>query len=283
MSQIEPDALRLPPMLPFDESHDLSLPQRRPIPAHHVDDYELILPSPRDDTLKLPSQSTEETKKRGRIPVTTKFPTLVNQVDQIITSNGAAAQERRRTETKSRFGVCFVSEFLRLTLQTSLTYLKDELLRSVDGLQQSYPNFSTNTVARLMSPPKKSSNSARLYHEYVKARPGRCENDKHIYTEFVCFNFNLAILIMQSHKASATVKMALEAFVAFNEEGECWSNDNMNKIHANGTTAVSRYHQPRGFFKTDDMPKHEDHDFPRKGYNITVSGYKHLQLNNHNR
>lgn len=82
----------------------------------------------------------------------------------------------------------------------------------------------------------------------------------------------------QSHKASATVKLTLEAFVAFFDEGSAWSNDNMNKIKANGTTAVSRYHQPRGFFLQGDVPSHGDHDFPISRYTVTVSGYKELVL-----
>lgn len=58
--------------------------------------------------------------------------------------------------------------------------------------------------------------------------------------------------------------------------------DNMNKVKANGTTATSRYHQPRGFFHASDKPQTPDHDFPIPGYSITTSGYKRLIFHDEN-
>jgi hypothetical protein len=52
--------------------------------------------------------------------------------------------------------------------------------------------------------------------------------------------------------------------------------DNMNKVKANGNTATSRYHQPRGFVLSNDQGHIADHDFPIPGYTITTSGYKRL-------
>ena len=50
----------------------------------------------------------------------------------------------------------------------------------------------------------------------------------------------------------------------------------MNKLHV-GTPAVSKYHQLKRFFLSDEGPDFADHDFPLRGYLITPSGYMCLE------
>ena len=50
----------------------------------------------------------------------------------------------------------------------------------------------------------------------------------------------------------------------------------MNKINI-GSLAVSRYHQLRRFFPTDDQPQYSDHDFPLRKSKILPPGYMVLE------
>lgn len=54
--------------------------------------------------------------------------------------------------------------------------------------------------------------------------------------------------------------------------------DDMAKIKV-GAPAVSRYHQIRRLFPTNDSPNFEDHDFPVPNYLLSVSGYMFLKMN----
>ena len=52
--------------------------------------------------------------------------------------------------------------------------------------------------------------------------------------------------------------------------------DDMAKVKV-GAPAVSRYHQLRRIFGTNDSPNYSDHDFPVPNYLLAVSGYMVLE------
>ena len=54
------------------------------------------------------------------------------------------------------------------------------------------------------------------------------------------------------------------------------SVDDMAKVKA-GPPAVSRYHQVKRFFMSNDSPNLPDHDFPVPGYLLNVSRYLFLE------
>jgi len=56
------------------------------------------------------------------------------------------------------------------------------------------------------------------------------------------------------------------------EEVILFSCDSKANIHIGGQ-AVSRYHQLRTFFLSDDVPHYHDHDFPVPGYLIEPDGF----------
>ena len=55
--------------------------------------------------------------------------------------------------------------------------------------------------------------------------------------------------------------------------------DDMAKIKV-GLRAVSRYHQLKRTFATNDQPDFSNHDFPIPGYLLSPSGYMFLEHNN---
>lgn len=113
--------------------------------------------------------------------------------------------------------------------------------------------------------PRKGTIAARRYKGLINARPYRIENDRHVVNE-------------NSHLCFATVNCYEELFVMFSEEGQLFDCDNMNKTKMNGTTAVSRYHQPLSYFLSNDIPNIDDHDFPvGANYSATISGYLRIQ------
>lgn len=90
-----------------------------------------------------------------------------------------------------------------------------------------------------MEPPRKGTIAAKKYKSIIHARPFRIENDSHKMSS-------------KSHYCFAQVKIMEELFACYPEEGLLMDCDNMNKIKMNGTTAVSRYHQPKSFFMNTD-------------------------------
>ena len=56
-----------------------------------------------------------------------------------------------------------------------------------------------------------------------------------------------------------------------------FSCDSKAKIYIGGQ-AVSRYHQLRTFFPSDDVPHYYHHDFPVPGYLIEPDGFLMLTL-----
>jgi len=62
------------------------------------------------------------------------------------------------------------------------------------------------------------------------------------------------------------------------DEAVAFSCDSKAKVHIGGQ-AVSRYHQIRTFFPSDDTPHYHDHDFPVPGYLIEPDGF--LMLKSH--
>lgn len=101
-----------------------------------------------------------------------------------------------------------------------------------------------------MQPPRKGRIASKRYRGVIQAKVQRIENNKHVMSA-------------KSHYCFSSVKLVQELFVCYFEQGVLIDVDNMNKVKMNGTTAVSRYHQPNAYFHSGDVPQHEDHDFPK--------------------
>jgi hypothetical protein len=204
-----------------------------------------------DDGESEPPSSNAMKKKPGRVPFEKKYPAILPLITRILFRNGAQAQERRRTDVITSFG-------------THLPSLISCLYAEIPGLRKDYPKLHKSSIAYLMLPPRKNANNASNDKCLIQARPFRIENDRHNITEL-------------SHRCFATVNMIEEFFMAFPSEGVLIDADNMSKIKMNGTTAVSRYHQPRSYWMEGDVPKLDAHDFPIVGYSSTISGYVRLE------
>jgi hypothetical protein len=88
--------------------------------------------------------------------------------------------------------------------------LRDYVLENIDGLRQAFPNLSTNTIQRLMKPPKKNTKAAKRYLSLIDARPAGIENDEHKFTPqvfiFSSLFFKVVSLIGASHLSSCMLK-----------------------------------------------------------------------------
>ena len=73
--------------------------------------------------------------------------------------------------------------------------------------------------------------------------------------------------------------MCRELVSLFSDSIGILSMDDMAKIKV-GPPAVSRYHQLKRTFPTNDQPNFSDHDFPIPGYVLSLSGYMFLDHNN---
>ena len=111
-------------------------------------------------------------------------------------------------------------------------------------------------------PPHKGRNSESRYKGRVDARVGlKCN----AYREYH----------VDAHYLFARNKQRREFAALFAEDVNLISLDNMAKVKV-GAAAVSRYHQIRSIYPTNNMPNLPDHDYPVKGYFLNVSGYMML-------
>ena len=84
---------------------------------------------------------------------------------------------------------------------------------------------------------------------------------------------------MDTHYLFSRCKMRRELASLFSDSIGILSMDDMAKIKV-GPPAVSRYHQLKRTFPTNDQPNFSDHDFPIPGYLLSLSGYMFLDHNN---
>jgi hypothetical protein len=201
-----------------------------------------------DDGESEPPSSNAMKKKPGRVPFEKKYPAILPLITRILFRKLKLAEKNRCDHFL--WDPPSLSNFLLICRNS--WFAKD------------YPKLHKSSIAYLMLPPRKNANNASNYKCLIQARPFRIENDRHNITEL-------------SHRCFATVNMIEEFFMAFPSEGVLIDADNMSKIKMNGTTAVSRYHQPRSYWMEGDVPKLDAHDFPIVGYSSTISGYVRLE------
>ena len=75
-----------------------------------------------------------------------------------------------------------------------------------------------------------------------------------------------------AHEYFAMASVVRQMCAEFPDEAVIFSCDSKAKVHIGGQ-AVSRYHQIRTFFPSDDTPHYSDHDFPVPGCLIEPDGF----------
>lgn len=111
-----------------------------------------------------------------------------------------------------------------------------------------------------MDRPSEVKNSKSRYKGLVKSKVAKKRNNLHRGN-------------IDAHYYPSRVRYRLELGTEFEDETVMLSADCMNKIHIGGL-AVSKYHQLRNLFLTEDSPNYPDHDFlTSNGNKITPSGY----------
>ena len=130
----------------------------------------------------------------------------------------------------------------------------------MDGLT----SISKTKIYYLIKPARENSRDAARHKDALDIRVGTktCDISKE--------NIN-------AHEYFATVANIKQMASVYPEECLLFSCDSKAKLHIGGQ-AVSRYHQIRTFFQTDDMPHYADHDFPVPGYLIEPDGYLMLKF-----
>ena len=181
----------------------------------------------------------------GRPVKCEQFPEIVTKTLSFIRTNGFAANTKRRNQTVNSMGV-------------TLDQIREHLLDTNTGLCEA--GISRNIIHRLMVPPRKKTNAAKLYKGIINARIPKKSNNR--------FSSDHKDL----HFCRSQASMFCEAVEFYSDEVIRISADDKNKVNV-GTLAVSRYHQLSRFFMENDSPNYLDHDFPIPGYKITPSGY----------
>ena len=193
-------------------------------------------------------QSTLPAKARGRKRLSEQFTGIVQSAKSFIQQNDFAAEPRRRSTTARSCGVSLPQ------LQTHIqSQFKDTGLK----------NISKSTIRRWMAPPNKTRAASKRYTNEIDAKIPHKRN-------------NMRVSDSNEHYYAARVKNLCEYTQKFKQSCSLYSCDNMNKVRI-GVLAVSRYHQIRKIFMTDQSPDYPDHDFPHPGYLITPAGYMQLK------
>lgn len=192
--------------------------------------------------------NTGKTVNSGAIPIHKRFPNLPDVVCMFVKQNGVSAQERRRSGTYN--------------VGVSLEDIRKQVLREIPEIINW--GISVDTIHRMFMPPNRRNKAHKLYKGLIDAKvPGKRNN--------------MRLDNLNAHACAAQVGSILEMVAEFPEDCFAMSLDDKAKVHV-GTTAVSRYHQIRKFFHSDDAPNHLDHDFPHAhGYLLAVSGYMELK------
>ena len=187
-------------------------------------------------------------KQTGPIPLQKKFPQLLTVMLDYIKLHGFAAHVRRRSGTSSTCGV-------------RLEDIRQHVLKNVEGLTK----ISKSKIHYLLKPANESTRDAARHKDCLDVRVGvkSCDISKD--------NVN-------AHEYFATVSVVYQMCAEYPDEAVIFSCDSKAKVHIGGQ-AVSRYHQIRTFFPSDDVPHYHDHDFPVPGYLIEPDGF--LMLKSH--
>ena len=157
---------------------------------------------------------------------------------------------RRRTESGHLSGV-LISE------------IRTHLMKNVPGLIDH--GISKSTVRRLFQPPNRGHSAASKYKSVIDARVGTKSNNFRRYHP-------------DNHYFYCRKKQRREFCTLFKSDACILSMDGMAKIKV-GAPVVSRYHQIRRLFPTNDSPNFEDHDFRVPNYLLSVPGYINLVMN----
>lgn len=215
--------------------------------------------------LDLPDKHTEEASttvnpekegsffydKTGPKPLQEKYPELLTVMLDFIQMHGFAAHARRRTGTATSCGV-------------RLEDVRTHVIANVDGLE----NISKSKIYNLLQPARTNTKEAAKHKDALDVRVGvKCADMSKIHGD--------------SHEYFASAKLVREMCAMHTNECMLFSCDSKAKVHIGGQ-AVSRYHQLRTFFPSDDTPHYHDHDFPFSGYLIEPDGYLLLQSKNTN-
>ena len=110
--------------------------------------------------------------------------------------------------------------------------------------------ISKQCIRYLFKPVKKGTHAASRYKRVIDAEVPKKDNSLHNFHE-------------NGHVLHSRIKLRREMATHFSEECVVLSVDSMNKLRY-GTLCVSRYHQIRKIYMTDDAPRYKDHDFPSK-------------------
>lgn len=162
-------------------------------------------------------------KQTGPIPLQKKFPQLLTVMLDFIKLHGFAAHVRRRSGTSSTCGV-------------RLEDMRQHVLKNVEGLTK----ISKSKIHHLLKPANESTRNAARHKDCLNVRVGvkSCDISKD--------NVN-------AHEYFATVSAVHQMCAEYPDEAVIFSCDSKAKVHIGGQ-AVSRYHQIRTFFPSDDVP-----------------------------
>jgi hypothetical protein len=150
----------------------------------------------------LPS-SEEKSRGRGRIPHHERYPELAPLIEQILSENGVAAEERRQNATAYGGGIT----------------IKEILNEIIVKMPELKGKISETTVRRIMRPPHDGRKAADRHHSIVDAKMVHRRND-------ALENANI-----DSQYASSQINQVLDLAFGFCED-ECvvLSCDNKNKV-----------------------------------------------------
>lgn len=133
--------------------------------------------------------------------------------------------------------------------------VRDHVTKHVAGLG----SISKTKVYYLLKPAHANSRDATRHKDCLDIRVGTK-------------NCNVSKDNVNAHEYFATVSNVRQMAAMYSEECMIFSCDSKAKLHIGGQ-AVSRYHQLRTFFPSNDTPDYADHDFPVPGYLIEPDGY----------
>jgi len=171
---------------------------------------------------------------KGRKSVVNEFPNIIQCIEEMLITNGLAADERRKK------GIQYYG--------TLLDMIVDHLLNVIPGLRDKHPKLNATTIAHLMSPPRLGSTASRSYLSIIDARPYHNENSHRITTH-------------RAHSCAAYVKFFSQLFVSDKEDVIIMSADKKNLLILGTDPCVSRYNKKRAYFKTGMRPQSNIHDF----------------------
>lgn len=157
-------------------------------------------------------------------------------------SDSDTSKENQRTGTGASCGV-------------RLKDIRDHVIENVEGLN----SISKTKIYYLLKPANENSRDAARHKDALDIRVGTK-------------NYDVSRENVNAHEYFAMVANMRQMAASYPEECLIFSCDSKAKIHIGGQ-AVSRYHQIRTFFPSDDTPHYADHDSLVPGYLIELDGY----------